>query len=87
MFQKLEQCRFALLPALAGCRRVLTIGEGDGRFVAELVRRIRRLKDCFEGSQFSDCRARARLPEQAAVTFHHADAVCWDYRLPNMMRW
>ena len=22
---------------------------------------------------------RARLPEQAAVTFHHADAVCWDY--------
>ena len=81
VFQKsLEQCRFALLPALAGCRRVLTIGEGDGRFVAELVRRYPEIEvDCLEGSQAMIARARARLPEQAAVTFHHADAVCWDY--------
>ena len=78
VFQKsLEQCRFALLPALAGCRRVVTIGEGDGRFVAELVRRYPEIEvDCLEGSQAMIARARARLPEQAAVTFHHVDAVC-----------
>ena len=35
----LEGCRLDLLPWLGGARRVLTIGEGEGRFVAELVRR------------------------------------------------
>ena len=57
VFQKsLEQCRFALLPALAGCRRVLTIGEGDGRFVAELVRRYPEIEvDCLESSQDAVC--------------------------------
>ena len=35
----LENCRFAFLPALADCRRVLCVGEGDGRFSAELLRR------------------------------------------------
>ena len=76
----LEQCRFALLPALAGCRRVLTIGEGDGRFVAELVRRYPGMNvDCLEGSPAMIERARARIPQQAAVTFHHADAIGWNY--------
>ena len=76
----LEQCRFALLPALAGCRRVLTIGEGDGRFVAELVRRYPGMNvDCLEGSLAMIERARARMPQQAAVTFHHADAIGWNY--------
>ena len=34
----LLRCRYDLLPWLADARRVLTVGEGDGRFVAELVR-------------------------------------------------
>ena len=81
MFQNsLKQCRFALLPALAGCRRVLTIGEGDGRFAAELVRRYPEINvDCIEGSQAMIEQARARLPPEVAVTFHHADAMAWNY--------
>lgn len=32
----LERCRFRLLPHLAGRRRVLIVGEGDGRFLEKL---------------------------------------------------
>lgn len=31
-------CRTALLPAVVGCRRALVVGDGDGRFLAALLR-------------------------------------------------
>jgi len=34
----LQRCRTAHLPRLAGCRRALVVGDGDGRFLAELLR-------------------------------------------------
>lgn len=34
----LERTRFALLPALVGCRDILIVGEGDGRFLQRLLR-------------------------------------------------
>ena len=71
----LLRCRFDLLPWLADAKRVLTVGEGDGRFVAELVRRFPKLQvDCVEASAAMIARAEARLPAGATVTFHHADA-------------
>ena len=80
-FQKdLERCRFALLPALEGCQRVLTIGEGDGRFVAELVRRYPTIEvDCLEGSAAMIARAKERLPGGTSATFYHVDALAWEY--------
>ncbi|MBC8326989.1 MAG: class I SAM-dependent methyltransferase [Verrucomicrobia subdivision 3 bacterium] len=71
----LLRCRFDLLPWLADAKRVLTVGEGDGRFVAELVRRFPKLQvDCVEASAAMIVRAQARLPAEAKVTFYHADA-------------
>jgi len=76
----LERCRFGLIPHLQHARRVLTIGEGDGRFVAELARRRPDLEvDCVEGSAAMIARARARLPAAARVRFHHHDALRWRY--------
>jgi len=71
----LLRCRFDLLPWLADAKRVLTVGEGDGRFVAELVRRFPKLQvDCVEASAAMIACAQARLPAGAKVTFHHTDA-------------
>ncbi len=76
----LERCRFNLIDHLAGSQRVLTIGEGDGRFVAELVRQFPHIEvDCLEGSAAMIARARARLPPAAKVNFYHVDALNWEY--------
>ena len=65
---------------LADSQRVLTIGEGDGRFVADLVRRFPQIEvDCLEGSSEMIARARARLPPAAKVNFYHVDALNWEY--------
>lgn len=34
----LERCRFHFIPALTHCRRALVIGDGDGRFLARLLK-------------------------------------------------
>jgi len=74
----LLRCRFDLLPWLADAKRVLTVGEGDGRFVAELARRFPEIKvDCVEASGAMITRAQSRLPMGADVTFHRADAREW----------
>jgi SAM-dependent methyltransferase len=36
--RSLERCRFHFLPAVTGARRALVIGDGDGRFLARLLR-------------------------------------------------
>jgi len=65
---------------LADSQRVLTIGEGDGRFLAELVKRFPHIEvDCLEGSAAMIARARARLPPAAKVNFYHVDALNWEY--------
>jgi ubiquinone/menaquinone biosynthesis C-methylase UbiE len=65
---------------LADARRVLTVGEGDGRFVAELVRRFPEIKvDCVEASAAMIARAQSRLPKGANVTFRHANALKLDF--------
>ena len=76
----LLRCRFDLLPWLADARRVLTVGEGDGRFVAELARQFPEIKvDCVEASGAMISRARERLPANAKVRFHQADALEWGF--------
>ena len=70
----LERCRFDLMHLLEDAQHVLTLGEGDGRFVTELIRRNPAVHvDCVEASGQMIDRARASLPSEAQVTFHHAD--------------
>jgi len=76
----LERCRFDLLGWLDNAQHVLTLGEGDGRFVAELIHRNPGVRvDCVEGSARMIDLARVRLPREAQVTFHHADARTWKF--------
>ena len=72
----LERTRFGLLDSLRECRRVLVLGEGDGRFLARLVRRFPEISvDCLDSSAGMLARARARLTleEQARVNFRLHD--------------
>jgi SAM-dependent methyltransferase len=40
----LARCRCAFFPELAECRRALVLGDGDGRFTARLLDRIRKIE-------------------------------------------
>jgi ubiquinone/menaquinone biosynthesis C-methylase UbiE len=74
----LERARFAHLGRLAGCRDILLLGEGDGRFAARLARAAPSARIlCVDSSPGMIARASRRLgPADAArVTFLCADAV------------
>ena len=72
--RSLEVARFALLPWLSGVRRVLILGEGDGRFVAAFARRYPEVEvHCVDGSEHMIAQARHRLPAGARVQFHDCD--------------
>lgn len=73
----LEAARFRHLEQLGECRRVLVLGEGDGRFLARLLRRFPELRvDCIDASAAMLARAERRLApeERARVSFRHEDA-------------
>ena len=76
----LERCRFALLPALEDARRVLILGEGDGRFLEKLlsINSTARI-DVIETSAVMSKLARGRLSDEEArrVKFYLADARNW----------
>jgi SAM-dependent methyltransferase len=74
----LEQRRFAFLSRTAHARRVLILGEGDGRFLARLLAaNDTAYVDVVEASAAMLALARGRLPWPAAqrVRFHHQDAL------------
>jgi ubiquinone/menaquinone biosynthesis C-methylase UbiE len=73
----LERCRRAQLPYLDELSSVLILGEGDGRFLADLLNRNSRAKvDVFETSERMIALARRRLSpaDLRRVTFLRADA-------------
>lgn len=78
----LERCRFSLLPALKDARRVLILGEGDGRFLQKLlsVNSSARI-DVVEVSVCMLRLARGRLSDDQVerVKFYPADARNWDF--------
>lgn len=81
----LERCRLAFVQRVAYAERALILGEGDGRFLCELLRVSSTVQvDCVDASQGMLNRAQARLmaepelrPER--VRFIHADAGEWVY--------
>jgi ubiquinone/menaquinone biosynthesis C-methylase UbiE len=75
----LERARFCLLPELAGCRRVLVLGEGDGRFLLRLVEAAPEARvHCVDRSAAMLALASARVAAAGAsgrVTFEQADVL------------
>jgi SAM-dependent methyltransferase len=72
----LERTRFCHLDALRDCRSVLILGEGDGRFLARLLREAPGTRvDCVEGSRGMIRAAEARLSteQRGKVHFECAD--------------
>lgn len=73
----LERARFHYLDHLHGCQRVLILGEGDGRFLARLIRKYPSVHvDCVDASSRMLAKARGRLSQEecARVNFRHVDA-------------
>lgn len=77
---QLQQARLAFLSEIETPHRVLVVGEGDGRFLAEFVRRYPEAEiDCLDVSARMIALARSRLGERHTVNFIQADL--WDYSL------
>ncbi|HEX5229562.1 MAG TPA: class I SAM-dependent methyltransferase [Bryobacteraceae bacterium] len=75
--RSLERARFDYLPLAAGARRILILGEGDGRFLARLLLcNPNAHVAVVESSSRMIGLARARVPidDRRRVDFHHIDA-------------
>ena len=79
----LERRREEFLPDLQAARRALVLGDGDGRFLAALMRRNRTVHaDAVDSSMRMLDLARDRIAEIGPhalerTRFHHADACEW----------
>jgi ubiquinone/menaquinone biosynthesis C-methylase UbiE len=72
----LQQSRMLRLQEMSGCRRALVYGDGDGRFLAKLVRRVPRIQvAAVDASGEMLRRAAARLPSHVEVRLVQADAL------------
>lgn len=72
----LERCRFAHLGVLRDARRVLVLGEGDGRFLERLLQVNREARvEVVESSVEMARVARARAGAEERVGWHQMDAV------------
>jgi SAM-dependent methyltransferase len=75
----LAKCRAAFLPQLASARRALVVGDGDGRFAAELLRVNSQVQiDAVDASpaMLDTLHGRARA-DAHRVSIHCADARAW----------
>jgi ubiquinone/menaquinone biosynthesis C-methylase UbiE len=72
----LQKCRRLHIAEMAVCRRALMYGDGDGRFLAELVRRAPEMRVAAVDASGEMLRQAAqRLPSQAKVRLTKADAL------------
>jgi ubiquinone/menaquinone biosynthesis C-methylase UbiE len=72
----LMQCRNLRIAWMVPCRRALVYGDGDGRFLAELVRRAPMIQvAAVDASSKMLLRLAQRLPSGARVRPVHADAL------------
>ena len=81
----LERARACFVDRLSGCREILILGEGDGRYLAQLVQAAPMAQiRCVDASAAMLARAASRLDNseaQARVTFEQADAQTLDLPL------
>ncbi len=72
--QQLQEARIAFVRQLNAPRRALVVGEGNGRFLAALLREDRAVRvDCVEASGRMIALARTELDVESRVNFIHAD--------------
>lgn len=72
--QQLQRARVAFVEAIETPRRVLLVGEGNGRFLAQLLRIHPGLQvDCIEASARMIALARTELDDESRVNFIQAD--------------
>lgn len=72
----LEKRRFYFLDTLSAPRRVLMLGEGDGRFLQALARRHPgAVIDYVDSSARMLALAQGRTPASAKIRFHHTNAL------------
>jgi SAM-dependent methyltransferase len=75
----LKRCRFAFLGDLAGCRCAAVLGDGDGRFTAQLLRANPTIE--IDAVDLSAAMLRALLSRAGhnaeRVRLHRADARAW----------
>jgi ubiquinone/menaquinone biosynthesis C-methylase UbiE len=72
----LQQCRHLFLTEMASCQRAIVYGDGDGRFLAEMVRRAPEIRaTAVDASSKMLLRLAQRLPSKAQVRLVHADAL------------
>ncbi len=76
----LHRCRTALLPHLGGCRRALVLGDGNGRFLADLLRANPGVTvDALDISPAMTALARRRVGNTGRVRFRVTDARTADF--------
>jgi ubiquinone/menaquinone biosynthesis C-methylase UbiE len=79
----LQRCRVACLDEITAPRRALIVGEGNGRFLCELLRLRPEVEvDCIDASarmlQLARERLKRELPDRASrVRFLHQDIMSW----------
>jgi len=75
---QLQKCRTRYLPAITEAKRILLLGEGPGRFLAEVVRFCPGAEvTCLDSS--AKMLARAPDATNQHVTFVHADVFEYDF--------
>ena len=82
---QLQRCRTAFLPRLSSAKRILIVGEGNGRFLVECRRTVPEASiTCVDGSARMLALAGQRLHRNGlaspVVTFIHADVLEWKPR-------
>ncbi|HXM32069.1 MAG TPA: class I SAM-dependent methyltransferase [Chthoniobacterales bacterium] len=81
--EQLQRCRVACLGEIAAPRRALIVGEGNGRFLCELLREYPAVEvDCLDASARMLQLARERVEQTshdyaARVRFIHEDIAVW----------
>ncbi len=80
--EKLQDCRTAFLDRVAHAKKVLILGEGNGRFLRECRLRLPKAQImCVDASaqMLASARKRANIPGHNSddIKFIHADALTW----------
>jgi len=76
---KLQRCRTRFLDALPQTQHALLLGEGNGRFLREFLRKQPTARvTCIDASPRMLKEARRRAPQNACVTFVCCDVTEWE---------
>ena len=77
---RLQRARTHWMETLAGCQRVLSVGEGHGRFAEAFAMRFPNIElTCVEGSQAMLTRAKKRVGDGSAkINWMQADLLFWE---------